>query len=231
VSLLVEGRRRLLVDCGPTVPWALWRVQPAADAVDALYVSHFHGDHVFGVPFLLMRWQTDGRTLPLTLFGQRGTLERIEQLARLAYRNLWDNLSFPLAFREVEPDAPVAWEGWTFRTAESHHSQRNLALRLEAEGAVLCYSGDGAATEATRALYRGCDLLVHECYADVRVTEFHAALPEVLKVARDAAAPAVALVHLSREFARCVDRALGEGEVWHPRVLVPRPGEELTLPR
>jgi ribonuclease BN (tRNA processing enzyme) len=231
VSLLVEGRRRLLVDCGPTVPWALWRWLPEPDALDALYVSHFHGDHLFGVPFLLTRWQTDGRTRPFTVFGQRGTLDRIEQVTRLAYRNVWDKLPFSLGFREVEPDLPVTWEGWTFRTAESHHSQRNLALRLEAEGIALCYSGDGAPTAATRALYRGCDVLVHECYAETRVSEHHAMLPEVLTLARDVGARSVALVHLARALASGVDAALAgspsPADPGHPAVLVPQPGDEL----
>lgn len=227
VSLLVEGEQRLLLDCGPTVPWALWRMLPDPDALDALYVSHFHGDHLFGVPFLLMRWQTDGRTRPFTVFGQKGTLDRVEQVSRLAYRSLWDNLGFSIGFREVEPAVPVTWEGWTLRTAESQHAQRNLALRLEAGGVALCYSGDGAPTPETRALYRGCDVLVHECYVETDPPEHHAALPQVLKLARDVGARAVALVHLSRELAGRIDAALGEGEVWHPRVLVPQPGEAL----
>lgn len=226
-SVLFEGTKTLLLDCGPTVPWALWRTHPAADALDALYLSHFHGDHVFGVPFLLMRWHTDGRTAPFTILGQRGTAEHVEALTRLAYRSVWDALSFPLAFVEVEPGAPVVWQGWTFAVAESHHSQRNLSLRLEADGVALGYSGDGAPTEATRALYRGVDVLVHEAYAETAPPPAHASIPQVLKVAREAAARAVALVHLERTLRPRIDAVLGEGEVWHPCVLVPDPGDEV----
>ena len=232
VSLLVEGGgRRLLLDCGPTVPWALWRMRDEPDELDALYVSHFHGDHLFGVPFLLARWQTDGRTRPFCLLGQRGTGERVEQITRLAYRNVWDHLGFPLEVREVEPGPAVAWGGWTLRAAESRHSQRNLALRLETGGVALAYSGDGAPTPATAALYRGCDLLVHECYAAHDPPEHHASLPVVTALAREVGARTVALVHLSRELRRTVDSAALGGDRRQTTVTVPRPGDALPVTR
>ena len=51
---------RLLMDCGFTVPSQFWREGLHVDALDAVWISHFHGDHFFGVPALLVRFLEEG---------------------------------------------------------------------------------------------------------------------------------------------------------------------------
>lgn len=232
-SALLEGHRTLLLDCGPTVPAALWAERPPASVPDALYVSHLHGDHIFGIPFLLARLREAGRRTPLTLVGQAGVAERVEQLTRLAYRSVFDNLGFPLASVVVEPGRPIEWEGWGLSAAESSHSQRNLALRVDGEGVSFCYSGDGDLTDATRALYAGADLVVHETFAATNAPLYHAAIDVVVAAAQVAGVRALALVHLEEELRTRpheILAAINSGQarvlpVERTRVLVPEPGD------
>ncbi len=228
-AVLWEGARRVLFDCGPTVPWAIWRRWPGPDDLDAVYISHFHGDHLFGLPFLLTRMRQDGRKRPLFLFGQRGLHERVGELTRLAYGSTWPEAGFAVETLEVEPDAPVSWEGHEFATAESLHPWRNLSVRMRAQGLSFAYSGDGAATEATRALFAGVDLLVHEAFAHEEPAPGHGTVPSAIQLAQEAGVLRLALVHLSRELrarlAQTGEPITAEGLT----LRVPEDGEEWGL--
>ncbi len=90
-SLLVytrKPRRCILLDCGFTSPPGVFRSIDSPEEIDAVWISHFHGDHVFGLPLLLHRMREAQRNRPLLLAGQSGTLERVQRLADLAYPGL-----------------------------------------------------------------------------------------------------------------------------------------------
>lgn len=221
-SLLFCGAKNVLVDCGYGVPHALWRITRDAQAIDALVLTHIHGDHSFGLPGLLLWMREAGRTRPLTLVGGSGTRAAVRSVVNLAYPGLFDDLPYACDELVVNPGAPVIWNELEFATAQSQHSVRNLAVRITDGGASVCVSGDGAPTEATRALYGGSDLLVHECYGHLEAGKNHAALGDVL-----ALAPSVGrlcLWHLSVRDKAAIVEAVDES------ILVPKPGDRLALP-
>ena len=231
-SALLEGERRVLCDCGPTVPFALWRLRSAApDLLDAVYISHFHGDHVFGLPFLLARMREEGRTRALTLVGQPGLVERAEQVTRLAYPNVWAKLGFAIEPLVLEPGRMRRWEGYRLSMAWSDHSLRNGSLRVEVPGSVFGYSGDGAPTEATRALFAGADILVHEAFAAEAPPVGHAAASQVIALATAAKVDTLALVHVSRTERAAVERAVAARPAGGAprRVLLPASGDHLAF--
>src|ERR1700738_3048880 len=68
--LVTAGDTRLLVDCGPTTPHALKQLGTDASLVNAVLQTHFHGDHVLGLPMLLLHHQIlGGPPGGLTVFG------------------------------------------------------------------------------------------------------------------------------------------------------------------
>src|SRR6266496_2721801 len=87
-SALVLSDSRILVDCGYTGPFQVWHYNSEPDLIDAIYISHAHADHYFGLPPLLTRMWEDGRKKPLTLISQKHVLEQIWQLLEFGYAGM-----------------------------------------------------------------------------------------------------------------------------------------------
>ena len=97
--ILVEAAgRRMLVDCGATAPPSVWHQSKRPDYLDGIFISHFHADHVFGLPALMKRMEEDGRTRPFYLFGPVGTQRNVERLMEVAYPGMVSHLPFTLRF-------------------------------------------------------------------------------------------------------------------------------------
>ncbi len=230
-SILYAGRQTLLLDCGYGVPHAWWRLDTDPDTLDGVFLTHCHADHCFGLPALVVWMRVAGRERPLRLFGGGGSSHWIREVLELGYAGAYaSGKCFPLEFVEVVPGTPLEVDGVELSTAVSHHGMPNHAVRLEADGRVLCYSGDGAPTDSTRALFDGCSVLVHECYRPEPGIDGHAAARELLAVARDAGVGTLCLVHVERlqatqeGVAQFVSRHCAE-----QNVVIPAPGDVVQL--
>jgi ribonuclease Z len=71
VAVVLDGRT-LLFDCGEATQHQLFRSTVKPGSIDALFVTHLHGDHLFGLPGLLASLGMQARTRPLTVYGPRG---------------------------------------------------------------------------------------------------------------------------------------------------------------
>ncbi len=230
-SLLYEGSARLLLDCGYAVPHALWRTTRDPEALDAVFLSHGHADHCFGLPALLVWMRVAGRRRPLRLLGGPGASALLPRVLELGYPGALDPArGFPLRIDELYPGVPYPIEGLTLRAAPSAHSVANHAVRIDERGASVAYSGDGAPTAATTELFRGVHHLVHECYGAAPAAPGHAAFEDVLRCAVEAEVSELHLVHVSRQDAdRARVRELVTRHHGLPRIHVPRPGDALDV--
>lgn len=232
-SLLLRGSAAspgaLLCDCGYAVPHALWKITRDPELLDAIYITHLHGDHSFGLPALLLWLDEEGRRKPLQLIGGPGVERWLERLLELAYPgSAQRERSFELVPRELAPNDTLMLGGWHLTCARSVHGVRNLSLRVEAGPHSVCYSGDGGPSEATRELYRGATLLVHECYAETDGGKSHAALPELLELAADNEIRQLALLHLSRRQKARIRAAVAASQS-SVELVVPVPGDTLLV--
>lgn len=241
-SLLVElaegdGKRTMLLDCGFTAAAAFFGCASVPASLrewgpDAIWISHFHGDHLFGLPYALARWHEQGRSAPLTVYGGAGMPETLTALVDMAYPNLRGKLGYALDGVEVVAGARFLLAGIPARTALTGHGAPCLALRLEMAEDGLYYSGDGAPTADCLELARGCRLLVQEAYGLDAGIPGHGSVAQALALARDAEAGAVAVVHVRREVRRNqegeIRRMLGASGM---RALLPGPGEVFAADR
>ena len=242
-SLLVRaGGVELLMDCGYAIPHAFWRLSRDPEQLDAVWISHWHADHCFGLPALLLWMRLAGRRRALTLIGGPGSRARFDQLLELGYPGSFaPHKCYPIEHLELEPGAPGQLGQLELRIAASAHSLVNYALRLDAPGLrPLCYSGDGAPTEATRALIHGVSLLVHECFfarASSAEPRKHGALDELVQLGRSCGVDTLALLHFAAEDKaqiRARVRALVAAKGAEPasaglELLTPAPGERISL--
>lgn len=240
-SLLVRGPQTLLLDCGYAVPHALWKLSRDVDLLDAVWISHVHADHAFGLPALLLWMRLGGRTRPLTLLCGPGRAADLQQVLELGYPGSFaPSKCYPIEWRELESGPAHRFGDWELQVAASRHSVPNHALRLEAAGLrSLVYSGDGGPTPQTEELCEGASLLVHECFFAAAPgsgpdsgPSKHGDLDGCLALARRAGVDTLALLHFAAEAKRELLLAAREqanrlGHLFE--LLLPGPGDRVSL--
>src|SRR5262245_1893527 len=100
-QLLKWENTHLLIDCGYGVPHSLWKLHPEHDLVDAIYISHRHADHYFGLPSYLLRLDEDGRTKPVEILCPEGLKKVILEMIDYAYQGVVSHFEFELIIHEV----------------------------------------------------------------------------------------------------------------------------------
>jgi ribonuclease BN (tRNA processing enzyme) len=217
-SMVFDGGHRILLDCGYSVPHALWSHSTDPNWLDAVYISHFHADHCFGLPALLARMGEDGRQRELLLLGGPGSAEAAARVLETGYPRILEKLPYPLIRREVDTHNGLTIGPIQIRTARSNHSVPNHSIRLQEGEVSVCYSGDGGPNPETEALFSGASLLIHEAYYDDwHDKQSHASVPQVLALAERAGVQRLHLIHLRRT------APIPQG------VEVPRPGDVVVL--
>ncbi len=226
-----RNKSSILLDCGFTSPPPFWKSCPDADDLDAIWISHFHGDHFFGLPAMLTRFREMKRTKPLLILGQQAIDETVLGVLKLAYSSSVDRFSYDIRFLTVEPGDIVEAAGVTWRSAVNGHPRRNLAVRIEKGGKSVFYSGDGPSTDETLLLARASDLVIHEAYRLETNVPGHASINNCIDFARKAKARSLALVHIQRHERREKRQNIlrVSAEVKDFKVLMPEPGDEVEI--
>ena len=173
-GFLLNGR--YLFDAPPSALYGLKHGGADLDALDVILVSHFHGDHFFGLPFLLLEYayasggpgRTSPRTRDLTIVGPPGVEEKVETLTALGYPTMpTKELRFKRRYVEMEPGCARDVAGLRIEAARMNHALDALPLclgyRVESGGGRLAYTGDTAWTDALLELGRGADVFVADC--------------------------------------------------------------------
>lgn len=201
--LVAASSATLLLDCGPSILLAMNRDGLSPDALDAVVLSHLHGDHFAGLAFLILRFIYDvPRQRPLTVVGPPGTEARIRDLYRIMYRDLSSHpMPFALRFVEVTPDVPCAIGAVELLPFSVPHQRTEVSLgyRLAVDGKTVLYSGDSGWTEALVTQSRGTDLFICECcYYETRV-DFHLDYPRIAENRHRFGCRRLVLTHVGRE--------------------------------
>lgn len=191
-----DGGGFSLIDCGenPLVRMRHASLDPAY--LRRVIITHFHPDHVCGLPLLVMRTWLLGRTLPLPVYGLQDALDRFEMMMDLFRWKEWPSC-FPMPHHVVpeELNAPVL-ENDNFRITACpvRHLIPTMGLRIENKrtGGVLAYTSDTEPCEAIIDLARGADILIHEAARD---TLGHSSAAQAGKDARWAGVKRLVLVH------------------------------------
>jgi len=185
-----------LIDCGCEPLLRLRRAGLAIERLRGLIITHFHPDHVCGVPILLMNIWLLGRTDPLPVYGLRDVIERYNVMMDLFRRDEWPGL-FPTPCHVIpEEVGSLLLESDDFRITSAlvQHVAPTLGLRIESKrsGRVAAYSSDTAPCDAVVALARNADVLFHEA---AKNTPGHSSAAQAGQIARRAGAGRLVLIH------------------------------------
>lgn len=199
----------LLVDCGPTAPLALARAGIPPSQLDAVLVTHLHGDHTGGIPFLFLdALYRHPRTKPLRLLGPLHLASRVEALFRALYLDLAERpRPFAVEWEEIGPGETVTVAGARVTALAADHMrerERALAFRVAlGEGErrrLVAFSGDTGPGADLEALADGADLFVCECALPRGGTGGrHLSVDEIERRRPGWTARRVVLTHLSSE--------------------------------
>jgi ribonuclease BN (tRNA processing enzyme) len=178
---LVGKQINALIDCGATSLVAMNRLAIDRNAIDTIFISHFHADHIGGLPFFLLEANyVLKRNRPLTIAGPVGLKKHYAEVMDGAFPGTNTlELSFPLTLRELEIGKRV--DVGQVRVTPFHvvHDDRAgpcLGFRFEAEGKVIAFSGDTEWTDVLIDVGREADLFICEAYTRDKPISTHMAL-------------------------------------------------------
>lgn len=123
--LVRRGGERILVDCGEGTQRQMLRSSAGLADIDLALITHFHADHVLGLPGLLKTLSLRARDLPLTIYGPAGLRALMGSLDRVIGR-----LSFALTLEELGPGDSVQREGYRVEPFVTDHHVASLGYAL-----------------------------------------------------------------------------------------------------
>jgi len=166
---LAAAGQQVLLDCGCSSLIGLHRFRLDPVDVDAVIISHLHGDHFGGLPFLFLEGKfVSQRQRPLTLIGPPGLEKQVELALEALYPGaIGKGVDFPLQYLTLDPETPIYIGQMKICCCRVVHgsSAQVYALRIEVAGKSLCYTGDTEWTDNLPELVAGADLLIAECFA------------------------------------------------------------------
>ena len=202
--IVVDGpRSRFAIDFGTSSLIALAQQGIEHNSLDAILLTHLHGDHCGGVPFLLIDAMLAAkRTRPLVIAGPRDLRRRMDQIREALFPGSHVMTpKFPLRWLELEPGTPRDILDLVVTAQPARHTAETnpTALRVELDGKVVAYTGDTEWTDDVALVARGADLLIAECYYYEKPIKWHLNYPAIAAHRADFGARRVILTHMSRE--------------------------------
>lgn len=198
---VAAGGQVLLIDCGATSLVALKAQGLDPNVIDAVVVTHLHGDHFGGLPFLILDGQFAHRSAPLRVAGPPGIRARLTQAMETLFPGSSRvNRRFGVDVVELTPDGtPTEIGAATVRGWEVQHASGAppLAVSVQSEGSTVAYSGDTQWTPALIEAARHADLFAVESYTFDRPARYHIDYQTLRKHLGDLQAERIVLTHMS----------------------------------
>jgi ribonuclease BN (tRNA processing enzyme) len=194
----------LLIDCGATSLVSMNKFTIDRNAVDGIFLTHFHGDHVGGVPFFLLEANyVTKRERALTIAGPPSLKSRFAEIMEVGFPGTKDlELRFPLLLRELEIGKRNEMGGLRVTPYHVVHDDRAgpcLGFRFEVEGKVIAFSGDTEWTSTLIDIGYEADLFICEAYTRDKPVATHMALSSLERHLGQIRPKRLILTHMSND--------------------------------
>jgi len=194
IRIIDSQQNQWLIDCGPTVPRAIWQRNIGVNEIQVIYFTHIHPDHSSGLAALINQWNSNQRTEPLTIFCQAEQRKPLEALVALS---VWPEteICFEIHWQDIQD--VFEWKHWQIRTANTQHEMANRAIRVEIDQHTLFFSGDGRPTSESQALMQNVDMAFQECasFDPLPADSSHGDFPDCERLLKETGAKALGIYH------------------------------------
>jgi ribonuclease Z len=194
--VLVGETRTILIDCVNNQILRLKKAGVDFHEISDIILTHFHPDHVSGVPLLLMNMWLMGRNHPLNIYGLHNTLDRMEDLMGFYGWADWPDF-FPVAFYRLPIQEMVTvldCSEMSILASPVRHMIPAIGMRIEfkQKNKVLAYSCDTEPCAEVIRLAKGANVLIHEAAGAILG---HSSAAQAGDVARQAEVGGLYLIH------------------------------------
>lgn len=209
----LTGREtNLLIDCGASSLIALKKLNIDRNAIGAIVITHFHADHFGGIPFFILDAQFfSKRREPLTIMGPVGIRDWYERVMETAFPGSSKaSQKFDLHLMEIGAGETLALGDVTVRAFQALHGPPNgpyLAVRIEAEGKAVAYTGDSEWTPELIAAGQDADLFIAEAYFRDKSIATHLSLNTIEAHLDEIAPKRLVITHMSDDMLGHPDRS------------------------
>jgi ribonuclease BN (tRNA processing enzyme) len=193
----------LLLDCGTTTATGLASLGIDRNEIDAIAVSHYHGDHFGGIPTLLLAAiYGDERRRPLHVAGPGGVEERVRgAAAALGHPLEGRELGFELHFHELRAGVRVRVASFELDAFAANHAPESCphGLLCRVDGRSVAFSGDTGWFDGLPSAVGSADLFLCECTLERRGYPYHLSLEELAARRRSFRCERMVLTHFGPE--------------------------------
>jgi ribonuclease Z len=211
----------VLVDCAARALQRLQEVNLNLDHLNDLIITHFHPDHVSGLPNLLMGMWLLGRETEFSVHGNSHSIKRAMRMMELFEWDTWKGM-YPVNFNSIPESelAPVlSTPDFQIQSSPVEHLIPTLGLRIDCQEGnfILAYSSDTNPIEETVRLGSGADILIHEAAG---AAHGHATPAEAGDIAARACANELYLIHYSLRGETTAETLLADAKKTFPGKVV-----------
>ena len=135
---------KILLDCGPAILQAIQAAEVNLDDLQYLIISHLHGDHIAGIPFLLLHYKFVIKRLnnPLQIIGPPGLKNQLLDLLNGNYPNLLTAENLFITHEINLNEEKKIFENITVRSYEAYHIPNAFGYTIQMESLKDIYSRD-----------------------------------------------------------------------------------------
>lgn len=203
------SQAKLLMDCGGTTLVGLKKFNIPVDDLDAVLISHLHGDHFGGLPYILCELLVSGkRKKPLTIIGPEDTEARTKEALNCFYPGIPIRPGSPVRFVTYIAEEVLNLNSIKITPYTAIHSSKTNphCFRIEGDGKVLAYSGDSGWTDNLLTISEHADLFICEgSFYEIPFKQ-HIRIKDLLGKLDQITAKKIVITHVGEEVLRNIER-------------------------
>lgn len=212
--LIKTGGRNLLVDCGASALTGMARFGVDPNDIDLIVISHLHGDHYGGIPFLINGSQLMfKREKLLEIIGPPGLNNMLIKAADALFPGSWGRPTrFTINITEFDPDREIASGDVKIMPFRNFHPQvdNSFALRITCDGRTVAYSSDTEWTESLLSAARDADLFIAEAYFYEKKIKGHMDYDSLISNYAKTGAKRLVLTHMGNDMLSNLNKIICE---------------------
>ncbi|NUM34214.1 MAG: MBL fold metallo-hydrolase [Candidatus Brocadiae bacterium] len=190
----------VLLECGPTTLLRMQQERLNPNELQAVLITHFHGDHFVGIVFLDLALTLDwNRQKSIVYAGPRGLQNHFEQTYKVCYGDFYPNYQFPRNFEEYSPKQTYNLEGMQIFPIPMKHKKESLGYRIQTQGKTIAFTGDTAWNDDMINLSKDADLLITECVDYQKTSKNHLSYQELKEHSALLGAKKIVLTHVGKD--------------------------------